>query len=286
NGTMYVSSIYHRNIAVIDANGKQRWLLANDVPNIGSIFGIAVDTVRNVIWASSAANPAMKLIAPANQKTTNIPVSDLATLVAIRLSDGKVVKRATVPASVANASPGDIALMSNGDVLMSDSQAGVLWWLPSASDSLIGIRHRLLHSPQGIVPSADGHVVWVADYSHGLLRVDLRNEHVERVADLPGHSAVGIDGLVKYGNSLIAIQNGFAPAQVLQIELNAQGNRIIKQTVIDRSNKAPSPTGGMILNGEFVYIANSLWESLDATGKLDLSLNLPRPLLLKLQLKW
>lgn len=275
--TLYVSSIYHRNVAVIDAAGKERWLIPENSAELGALFGVAVDTARNVLWVSSAANPAMKA-------TGSTADNKLAALFAIRLSDGAVVKRAVVPADVQNASPGDLVLMNNGDVLMSDSQAGVLWRLKSSSDTLIGIRHRLLRSPQGIVPSLNGRVAFVADYSHGLLRVDLASAQVSRVWDLAGHSTVGIDGLVRFGNSLIAVQNGFAPAQVLRIDLDVSGSRVVAQQVIDRNVLAPTPTGGIVQNGEFVYIANSLWELLDANGKLDVRAALPRPLLLRLPL--
>jgi hypothetical protein len=259
--------------------------LAQTQPELGAVFGIAVDTVRNVIWASSAANAAMKKLVPAANKAAAPADSELAALVAIRISDGKLLRRIPVPPSVTNSSPGDIALAPNGDVLMSDSQAGVLWWLRGAADSLIGIRHALLRSPQGIVLSPDSRVAWVADYSHGLLRIELANRKVERVADLPGHSTVGIDGLVQFGQTLIAVQNGFSPSQVLQIVLNADGTRVVQQTVIDRTTSAPSPTGGIVLNDEFIYIANSLWEMLDTSGKLDDKAVFPRPLLLKLPLK-
>lgn len=285
SNTMYVSSIYHRNIAAVTPRGEHRWLLAQTQPELGAVFGIAVDTVRNVIWASSAANAAMKKLAPSISKPAPPVDSELAALVAIRISDGKLLRRIPVPPSVVNSSPGDIALAPNGDVLMSDSQAGVLWWLRGTADSLIGIRHALLRSPQGIVLSSDGRVAWVADYSHGMLRIELASRKIERVADLPGHSTVGIDGMVQFGQTLIAVQNGFSPSQVLQIVLNANGTRVAQQTVVDRNTFAPSPTGGIVLNDEFIYIANSLWEMLDTSGKLDDQAVLPRPLLLKLPLK-
>lgn len=288
NGAIYLSSIAHRNVLVIDRRGNEKWLVNDNANELGSLFGIAVDTVRDVLWAASAPNAAMRGFAAdsANGK--------LAGLFAIRLSDGTIVKRAYVPTSVATPGPGDIALMNNGDVLMSDSQAGIVWWLQSAvgvthgspsqtlGDTLIAIRHRLLRSPQGIVPANDNQSAIVADYSHGLLRIYLATQNVIRVRDAAGHSTLGIDGLVRGGNKLIAIQNGLSPAQVLQLELSADGTRVLQHETIDRNALAPSPTGGVMINGEFVYIANSLWEMLDATGRMDSKAKLPKPLLLAL----
>ncbi|MEP6832281.1 MAG: hypothetical protein ABJB74_02760 [Gemmatimonas sp.] len=288
NGMVYVSSVRHRNVIAVATDGRESFLLWGERANVGGIFGIVVDTTRGVLWAASAPNAAM--IAKGDTGAA------VAALLAIRLSDGQLIRRIAIPLSAANSSPGDIALAANGDVLLSDSQAPVLWWLRGTSDTLIGIRHHLFRSLQGIVPSADGKVAWVADYSHGLLRVELNtctvpagDEHntcvVQRVADLPGHTTVGLDGMVRFGDSFIAVQNGFVPTQVLQIVLNATGTRVVQQSVIDRNPIATSPTGGVVVRDQFIYIANSLWELLDDAGKFPLHALLPRPMLLQLPLR-
>lgn len=295
SGMLYVSSVRHRNVLAIDKGGSERWLIHDGRRELGALFGVAVDTTRSLLWVASAynsamradgvgANPGARDAGSAASAQTELfgDSTKLAALFAVSLGDGTIVKRIHVPAAVADASPGDIALMDNGDVLMSDSQAGILWWLKSASDTLIGIRHRLLRSPQGIVPHADNRSAIVADYSHGLLRVDLETQSAIRVRDAAGHSTIGIDGLVRAGNNIIAVQNGITPAQVLRLELNADGTRVLKQRTIDRNISAPSPTGGVMINGAFVYIANSLWEMLDANGRIDAKAKLPKPLLLSL----
>lgn len=277
SGTMYVSSVHHQNVVVIKPDGRTYPLLRGEHANVGGIFGIVVDTLRGMLWAASAPTPLMNDKSDAN--------ASVAALLQIRLSDGQLVRRIAIPAGIANSSPGDIALMANGDVLLADSQAPVLWWLRASADTLIGIRHHLFHSLQGIVPSADNLVAWVADYSHGLLRIELNSGVVQRVADAPGHTTLGMDGMVRYGDSFVAVQNGFEPPQIVQLKLDATGTRITQHTVIDRNNAAPSPTGGVVFHDEFIYVANSLWELLDATGKFPSGAVLPRPLLLSLPLR-
>lgn len=276
NGTVYVSSLHHRNIAAVSSRGESRLLLAQVLPNVGGIYGIAVDTARGVIWATSAAAPG----------TGTLAVGDTAlpALLEIRLADGQPLRRLELRSAAPITSPGDITLSPTGDVLVSDSQAGVLWLLPAGGNTLIPIRHRLFRSLQGIVPSRDGKVVWVADYSHGLLRVELPSGATTRVADLAGHTTVGIDGLVAHGTTLIGVQNLFSPSQVVQLTLNAEGTRITKHSVLDRNVLAASATGGIVIDNAFVYVANSLWDFVGASGTVTPGVRLPRPILLRLPL--
>lgn len=275
-GTMYVSSLHHRNIVALPRAGGSQFLMKEVPPNVGGLYGIAVDTARSVVWATSASAPGTSALAVGD---TALPA-----LLEIRLSDGKLLRRFEMRTSAPVTSPGDITLSPNGDVLVSDAQAGVLWRLPRGDDSLVAIRNKLFRSLQGIAPSRDGKVVWIADYSHGILRVELPSGITTRVADLPGHSVLGIDGLVAYGNTLVGVQNLYNPAQVVQLTLNTEGTRIVKHTVLDRNVLAASPTGGVVLDHALIYVANSLWDSLDNSGNVSSTATLPRPVLLRLPL--
>lgn len=74
----------------------------------------------------------------------------------------------------------------------------------------------------------------------------------------------GIDGLLFYENSLIAIQNGVTPNRVLRYELNKGLDKIMKQTVIDNAHPAfNEPTMGCLIENQFFYISNSLWGAYD-----------------------
>lgn len=116
----------------------------------------------------------------------------------------------------------------------------------------------------------DGRALWIADYSVGLLRVELRDgvASATRVADAPRSTTVGIDGMVRHGNALIGVQNLFTPSQVIRMKLDATGTRIVHQETIDRNDAAVSPTGGVMIGDSFVYVGNSWWDLVDANGKL------------------
>ncbi|MEP6764649.1 MAG: hypothetical protein ABJB66_10080 [Gemmatimonadaceae bacterium] len=277
SGTLYVSSIFRRNIFRISSTGVATPVLRTNEAGVGSIMGVAVDTTRNLLWAVTLPMPLMDRAADS--------VNVHASLLAIRIGDGSVARRLTFPNVNAELSPGDLSVGTNGDVFVSDAVAGILWQLKNQSDSLLAIRHHLFHSLQGIIPSADGRSLWVADYSVGLLHVDLQTHDVVRVADAPGQTSVGIDGIVRYGDAFIAIQNAFVPYRIVRMTLDAGGTRIVSQAVIDQTSLASSPTGGAILGNNFVYVANSLWEGVDANGLLPATAPHPKPIILSLPLK-
>ena len=105
--------------------------------------------------------------------------SSIAALLQVRRADGRVVRRFDVPA-----------------------------------DPLERLTHPLFRSLQGLAVTADGRTMILADYSHGLLRVDLASGAVERIADAPGTTSVGVDGLVLVDGTVIGVQNGIEPARI------------------------------------------------------------------------
>ena len=127
--------------------------------------------------------------------------------------------------------------------------------------------------------------MYVADYSHGLLRLDLATGDVTRLQDAPHSTSLGIDGIVLHQNTIIGIQNGVAPARVMRYRLNPAGTAITHAEMIDRNSAiADEPTIGTIANGEFVYVANSQWEKHDGNGVLRAGTTLAKPVLLGIPL--
>jgi sugar lactone lactonase YvrE len=258
--TMYVTSIAHRNVLVVDKNGAERWLMPNLPENVGGLYGVAIDTARAIVWAASAGAPTLP----------DSAAPDRAALLAISARDGRIIKRIVLQTKARDASPGDLAVAASGDVFVSDAVAGILWQVRSGANSAIAHTHPLFRSLQGVVPSPDGLTLLVADYSVGLLHVDLSSGTVSatRVADAPGNTTVGIDGLARQGNTLVGVQNLFTPSQIVRMELDAAGTRVVRQETIDRHDAAVSPTGGVMIGNSFVYIGNSWWDLVDANGKL------------------
>jgi hypothetical protein len=193
--------------------------------------------------------------------------STIAALLRIRVSDGRIERRWDIRPAPGGHVLGDLAIGPRGDVFLTDSNEPVLYWLRQGSDSLESIRSPLFHSLQGMAPSTDGHRLYVSDYSHGMLIVDLATRAVTRVSDAPGSTSLGCDGIVWDRGTIIAVQNGVSPARIVRFVLDATGTRFTRVDVLDQnSGVADEPTIGTIAGHEFVYVANSQWDKHDAKG--------------------
>jgi hypothetical protein len=64
-------------------------------------------------------------------------------------------------------------------------------------------------SPQGIAVARNA--LFVADYAQGVYRIDLTSKRPVKLKAPSDAMLLGIDGLVRRGGQLIAIQNGAQP---------------------------------------------------------------------------
>ena len=254
----FVGSVRNRTVYVHDATGT-RALWTDARRDIGAILGVHMDPDGRHLWATTAGIPQMRDYAPAD--------SAIAALLKVRIADGVIVARWDLPLSALGHTLGDVAVSASGDVFTSDSREPVLYRLRRGATQFEAFRDPLFRSLQGIAIPPEGRHVYVADYSHGLLRVDLASKQVTRLADAASSTSLGVDGLVWYHNSLIGIQNGVAPARVVRFHLDASGTRIVRQEILDRnSDVADEPTIGVVIGSEYVYVANSQWEKHDDNG--------------------
>jgi sugar lactone lactonase YvrE len=272
----YVASVRHRTIIERAPNGSERELIPRDARGNGGVLGLRVDPSKGVVWATMAGLPQMEGFAPAD--------STIASLVRVRISDGTIERRWEFPTSKHHVL-GDLAIGPNGDVFVTDSDEPVLYRLRPGADTLEAIRNPLFRSLQGPAPTPDGRFLYLSDYSHGLLRVDLEKAIVMLLPE-PAHvTTLGCDGIAFYRNSIIAIQNGVSPARVMRFTLDKSGERIVRAEILDRNWKiADEPTIGTIVGDEFVYVANSQWEKYSYSGARNVAIPLTAPILLAIPL--
>jgi sugar lactone lactonase YvrE len=211
--------------------------------------------------------------------------SAIAALLEVRPTDGLILRRWNLKPIAGGHVLGDVALAESGDVYFSDSNEPVLYRLPRGAETVERISSPHFRSLQGIAPSSDGRAVYVADYSHGIMRLDLRSGDVIRVADAPRSTSLGCDGIVWYRGSIIAIQNGVAPARIVRFSLDPSGTSFVRADVLDRNVAiADEPTIGEVVGRDFVYVANSQWEKHKEDGTLVPGARLTPPVLLAVPL--
>lgn len=254
--TVYITSVRQRQVAVL-GDGQLRPLLAAGTA-VGAIIGVRVDTVRGVLWLTTAKLPHAR----------PIPGGDTlrAELLRVRMSDGAIERRWRL--GDGTGVPGELTLAASGDVFVSDGVKACIYRLRSGGDTLETTRHALLRSPQGIVVRDDGAIAWIADWSHGVLRWDLATGEMQRVREPDGATLVGLDGMRGYKGRLIGIQNGIAPSRVVDIVLDRDGRRATTIFTIDRERPyAGDITVGTIIGDTYVFVSSSQWPWFDDDGK-------------------
>jgi hypothetical protein len=100
-----------------------------------------------------------------------------------------------------------------------------------------------------------------------------------RLLEAPRDADVlGIDGLYRVGESLLAIQNGTQPTRLLRLTI--AGDRMATVEVVDAAHsKMDEPTLGVVVGDRFYYVANSQGAAF-AGGKVDPAVVLQDPVVL------
>jgi sugar lactone lactonase YvrE len=275
-GRYWIASVRRRTVAEVGPGRAHRLLWPADGETMGAVLGVRFDAARDVLWVTTSH---------VDMARTDGKVTD-AALLRVRRADGRIERRWTLPASARGHVLGDLALGPAGDVWVTDSNDPALYRLRPGADSLERIDHPLLHSPQGVVATPDGRAVYVADYSHGLLRVDVATGAVTRLDDAPGTTSLGCDGIAWDRGAIVAVQNGVLPARIVRFTLDSTGARIARVHVLDRNTTvADEPTIGAVLGRTFVYVANSAWEKYRADGSRAPNTRLAPPVLLAVPLE-
>jgi sugar lactone lactonase YvrE len=268
----YVTSVRHGTVVEVSADGRERELWPRNRPGMGAMFGVRFDTTRRVLWVTTSGGPQREGYAPGD--------SAIAALMRIRVSDGHIERRWDLPAAPRGHALGDLVIGPRGEVLMTDSYHPFLYRLRSDSDTLEAITNPLFRSLQGLAFDANGTTMFVADYSRGLLRVDLDTRDVIRLEMPANMSSRGCDGIAWADGGIICVQNGAKPSRIVKFTLDSARTRISSATVLDNNaTVATEPTIGVIVGDEFVYVANSQWEQYTPAGQLKPGATLSRPLL-------
>ncbi len=252
-GRLFAASVVSRALLVREAQG---WRAVEGLES-GSLFGLAIDSRRRVIWAASGV-----------VEQTPSPATAFRGLIAVDLATLRPVRRLAVEGE---GSPADIAVAPDGTVYASDPNTGAIYRARLTDTALtVLVPPGRLRSPQGLVPAADGRRLYVSDYGYGLAEVRLADGTVARLESDANTMLDGVDGLYPWRGGLIAIQNGTNPRRILLLALSADGGRITSVRVLENGNPEwGEPTLGTVRNRDFLYVADAQWERYGEGGALQ-----------------
>jgi len=284
-GNFYVGSVYKRAIVEVRPDEARAFGSWERGDGLWSVFALRVDPARRVLWVCSSAIERTKWVGEDEIGYAGVFKYDLTT----RL----VIERFVLSNARGKHLFGDMALSRSGDVYVTDSVERSVYRIGGAD----GVFERWLESdlfasPQGLAFSSDESVLFVADYSYGVFRVDTKSRGVRPLTYPDDLTVLGIDGLAYYEKSLIVIQNGVRPHRVVRMRLNDSMDRVTDWEVLDANHpQFDEPTLGIVVRdpsvgpgAEFYYVANSHWGAFDRDGALRANASLTAPVILKLNL--
>lgn len=262
---LFIGSV--RTGAILDVRGDSvRPFVAPALGDgIGSVFGLATDASRALLWAVTAPTP----------YGADPDGSEQAALVAFDLATGERRHRYDLAEAHPDTSlrhwPGDLALAPDGTVYVSDSQANTVYRLAPGAERLVALLPAgTFRSLQGLVLDQDESALYAADYSLGLVRINLAETSVSVLPIPDDATLLGTDGLVWAApDTLLAVQNGVRPQRVVRVVLASGGRAVVAvEPILANHPDLGEPTLGLVRDDWFMVVANSLWPLFNGEGVL------------------
>ena len=276
---LLLAGIVDQSIVAVDLRGGVPRRFAAPVRG-WSVFGVAIDPSRELVWAACAAVP---------QGRTLPGDVGRAGLFAFALGDGAAKLERLTPANDGVTHLfGDLAIGTGGNVYVTDTTGGGVFSSAVDHDDLrVVVPAGTFRSVQGIVV-LDATTLVVADYSAGLVGVTLDDLGVARdvaVIERPAEVDLrGIDGLALRGRSIAAVQNGANPPQVLRIELSDDAKRIESAAVLLVPEPADGePTLASFVDDEVWVTQTDRWDRVfDKDGRPRAAVPIAAPVVLRI----
>ncbi|HVT39245.1 MAG TPA: hypothetical protein VHE78_09380 [Gemmatimonadaceae bacterium] len=263
-----------RNIVWTDSTGTLHDLVSSGQDGLGAVLGLHIDARRHHLWAVStgASGPG------AARAVRGLFQYDLA--------DGKLIARYAIPDTSAEYTFNDVVVVpSTGIAYTTHTPRGSVY-AAVPGDALLReiVPPGSLPQANGITVGADDSALFVAA-GFGVSKVDLRTRRVTTLELAPGVVAATLDGLYRYGRSLIGIQNGVHPGRVMRFDLDSTLSTITRAIVLEAYNPLfDRPTTGAVSGESFFFMANPN-QGRGNAGQVQDPANLKPVLVLRLSLR-
>jgi len=257
----FISSVREKKLVVVNDVATGTATDFAKAPDNWPMLAVKVDHPHGRLWATEVAMQGFEIVPKSDWGKSAVLCYDLKT--------GKLQRRIDGPPGSAL---GDMTLMPNGDVIVSDGSGGGVYRLTATGSELERLDNGDFISPQTAAVHPDGKHIFVPDYLRGIGVLDTATKQVRWLSLEQRFALSGIDGLYFDLGKLIAVQNGTSPERVVAFTLDATLSKIESETVIERSTETlGDPTHGVMIGSDFFYIANSGWDTLqdDGTPKPD-----------------
>jgi len=249
---LYLSGVRNGSVTVVSAEGAKP--LMSFRPGIAA-YGLGMRDGN--LWAATAASRQTRgFDAKADVKSK---------IVVINPANGAIVNSFADTSKDRNF--GHI-LLGRDDLYVADTDHGEVLRLNGYAGTFqVLVPEGYFDTPEALAENADASALIVSDFIAGLYRVDLGKGTLTHIKPPAGGSLLGLSQLVRDGNDLIGVETGFKPNRVVRLHMSPDWSAVDREEVLLRSDDAlAQPTGGVVEDGHFVFIANSQWNNLDDRG--------------------
>ena len=255
---LFVADVRHCEVRVVTDPARPA---ARDRPFArlpASAFALGIDARRRRLWVTIAT------VAQADGCGEGSSKAERTALLALDLRSGRVAQRveAGLPGVL-----GDMLVADDGTVYVTESVHGAVLRLRPGATAF----DRLdvageFPSPQTPALSADGATLIVPDYARGIATIALAAAcpcAAHWPANGDGVFTAGIDGLVRDGAALLAVQNGSSPPRVIRFS-----GDLARQLVLESGTPGlGEPTHGVVVGRSLWFIADVGWDRFEESGK-------------------
>lgn len=245
--TVWVTSVLDRHV-IAWRDGKRTIITVPAAA--GAPFAIAYDAKRRWLWIATNC-----LDDPMTERC--------GTPSLIAIDRRGRLKRQLTPG--AGFHPGDVSV-GDGRVFVSDTGNGAVYACRDACRALAPlIRPEGRASAQGSALYDGGRKLLVADYSRGIISIDLATQHESQVMTPGGKRLRGIDGLIRAGDAFIGVANYGTPGSLIRFHVDGDGH-LADVTPVDTGGMIVDPTQIVLQGKAILAIGDAQWANYSAGG--------------------
>jgi len=254
-GSWYFGDVRNRCVWRRDVNGTLK-RFTSDTDALDGVFKLVLSPDRQILWAATATVGVMSG-APS-------PDGSRSALVALDFKTGRVLSRYPTPADGRLHLLGDFIFAADGSLFATDSFSPVIWRLPAGATTLEPwLESGDFLNLQGLAFNPTGQVLYVADYTNGIWRIDVATKQPALLVAPPNATFFGIDGLCAIRTGILAIQNGVSPQRVLHIRPTPDAHPSPTHVAAAGHSALIDASLGTVDGSRFHFIADSGWALFD-----------------------
>lgn len=236
----FLGSTWDHKIIDCTPAGECANLMENGQEGLFEVLGIKSDPRDRSIWAVS--NSAKE-----------------AGLYHFETPTDELIRKYTLDRTAARHYFNDLVVSSKGDVFLTDTQAGTLYWVKAPGAKLDVFDPNLkVQNANGIALSTDDKTLYISSYPDGITVVDLASKTSHAIKHPTDLCLGAIDGLYYFKSDLVAVQNGFMTPRVVRMKLSQDLQEITAFKVLERRNPLfDGISTGAIADDAFYFMANT-----------------------------